>query len=265
MRAPDNILLSFNSTFYVTEAPIVTQKGKYKGRSLVIGIAFLRYLNHDEFKSIISHEMGHFTGKDTTFSVYVSPLYKSIRRIMGVLDQYRESIAKYVPMLPLICLLKLFYKWYAKLEAKISRQREMRADYISTLLYGEQNFRSALTKVVNFSTIFSNVYTEHYVAILKEDKIFENYFSFFASILNTKILNDENFINDSSNDFSSHCSTKHRFVYIPKIKKNKESTPYKYEQYSKIEEELTEAMGRYIAMDIEVLQKQIAVKTNLSN
>lgn len=248
---PENILLSFKPTFYVTEAPIINFNGKYKGRTLVIGIAFLRYLNNNEFKSIISHEMGHFTGRDTTFSLYCAPLYKSLGRIINTLENHSDPI-EYIPMLPLIYQLKIFYNWYAKLEAKISRQREMRADYIATLLYGEQNFRSALTKVANFSTIFSDLYAKHYMTVLRENKVFKNYFSFFDSILNIKVLSDEDFIKDDSSDFSSHCSTRDRFAYLPKINNSKKSIAYKYEQYSQIEEELTAEMGIHIMNIIKI-------------
>ena len=71
INMPDNILLSFKPTFYVTEAPIITLNGKFKWRSLIIGMPYLRYLNNSEFKSIISHEMAQFTGKDTVFSIFV--------------------------------------------------------------------------------------------------------------------------------------------------------------------------------------------------
>ena len=248
---PNNILLSFKPTFYVTEAPISTLSGKYKGRSLVIGLAYLRYLNNNELKAIISHEMGHFTGKDTIFSIYVSPLYKSIQRIIGILNEYgngesTSSVAMFLPMLPLIWILGMFYNWYAKLESKISRQREMRADYIAVLLYGAQNFRSALTKIVNFDTVFSKEYVKDYITVLKNDKMFKNYFSFFESNINKDNLNDEIIINDISNDYSSHCSTKERFEYIPKINNNQENFIYDIEQYKELEEYLTQAMGHYI-------------------
>ena len=264
---PDNILLSFNPTFYVTESPIITLNGKYKGRTLVVGIAYIRYLNNNEFKSIISHEMGHFTGKDTIFSIYVSPLYKSIGRIVGTLNQYSGgestgSIAMFLPMLPLIWILSIFYNWYAKLESKISRQREMRADYIATLLYGEQNFRSALTKVANYNTIFSNVYSKDYIAVLREDKMFKNYFSFFDSNLNKDKLNDESIINDSSDAYSSHCSTKDRFEYIPKINSNEECLTYDCEHYNKEEEYLTEAMGYHLTRIINIRASQQRVTEN---
>lgn len=247
IQIPNNILLSFRPTFYVTESPITTLKSKYKGRSLVIGIGHLRYLNNNEFKAIIAHEMGHFTGKDTIFSIYIAPLYKGIRRIIGILGQYSDdSTIIFLPMLPLILILKIYYNLYAKLESKISRQREKRADYIATLLYGKNNFCNALTKTINYDIKFSNKYLKDYIAILKEDKMFINYFSYFDTKLNKDKLNDKSSINGISTEYSSHCSTQKRFIYVPKIINNKENVKYNIEHYKAIEEYLTEAMGYYI-------------------
>ena len=248
---PDNILLSFKPTFYVTEAPIITLNGKFKGRSLIVGMPYLRYLNNNEFKSVISHEMAHFTGKDTVFSIFVSPLYASIRRIIGILNQYSEgestgSIAMYLPMLPLIWILAIFFNWYAKLESKISRQREMRADYIATLLYGKENFKNALTKVSNLGSVFSNTYPKEYIEILKVDKMFKNYFSYFESNIDKNNLNNDDLLSDITDEYSSHCSIKDRFEYIPNICDNNESAIYNMDDYLKIEEYLTESMGLYL-------------------
>lgn len=247
IQIPNNILLSFRPTFYVTESTITTLKSKYKGRSLVIGIGHLRHLNNNEFKAIIAHEMGHFTGKDTIFSIYIAPLYKCIKRIIGILGQYSDdSTIIFLPMLPLILILKIYYNLYAKLESKISRQREKRADYIATLLYGKNNFCNALTKTIIYDIEFSNKYLKDYIAILKENKMFINYFSYFDTKLNKNKLNDKSSINDISTEYSSHCSTQKRFMYVPKIINNKKSVEYNIEHYKVIEEYLTEAMGYYI-------------------
>ena len=257
---PKNILISFNPTFYVTEAPVKTPDKKYKGRTLVIGALYLRYLTSLEIKSIISHEMAHFTGRDTVFSLYVAPLYISIRKIIGGLREYSNSgsLALYLPMLPLIVVLKMFYLKYAKVEARISREREMRADYIATLLYGANTFKSALTKVINLDTVFSSVYKQDFVNVIKMNKMFDNYFSYFNSNLNSdKLLNGELIEKDTTDLYDSHCSATERFEYIPKINNDSHENLYPEDQYTDVEKFLTEAMGYYTTGNLVAYSKHL--------
>ena len=247
---PDNVVISFKPEFYVTALNVYSGGNLLKGRTLVLGMSYLKYLTRREIKSVLSHEMAHFTGKDTLFSKYVAPVFRNIPEILDDFDNiYQDSDRNpisFLPMIPVSMVLSRYLIRFMKLESKISREREKRADYIAAVLYGNETFKNALTKVTNISTVFCYNYENDFTEVYKRGKMFNNYFDFFDScVKDCKIdFTDRTDLDKDTDIFDSHCSTVERFNYLPDIPAD--NTDCGYEVYpASWEEEITEDMAQY--------------------
>jgi Zn-dependent protease with chaperone function len=260
MKVPDNILLSFTPDFHVQQLNVITPNGKCKGRTLTIGLPYLRYLNKDELKAIIAHEMAHFTGKDTIFSIYVAPVYKSFCHILANLNFQPSKNGNngniaiiWFVNLPTIIILGFSLRLFAIINSKISRMREKRADFIASICYGNDNFKNALEKITKVSLLFNNRCYEDYVNVIKQEKFFNNYFSYFetAYMNNTEIepiLNKLIEYDKKTQLFDSHCSLKERLSYLPNIiiEENDNSSLLNVNKINTFEEQLSELYTKHI-------------------
>jgi len=80
--APDNIVLGLDATFYAIEAPLHLNNAEapLTGRSMYLSVPYLAYLERDEAAAIIGHELAHFTGADTEYTLKFSDIYFTARQ-----------------------------------------------------------------------------------------------------------------------------------------------------------------------------------------
>lgn len=258
IKPPDNIVLSFTADFYVTQRKINISQQVLKGRTLVFGIVFLKYLNRNEIKSILAHEMAHFTGKDTLFSIYIGYLYKNIHGILRNFEQlYQEDELWFVclSLYPISFILRKYLYLYTKLEKKVSRDREKRADYIASILYGKKTFKNALTKLSNIQDYFGVRFEDDFVKAYEENLLFKNYFIFFDECIKeiNYDLSDTNRLKHPTKELDEHYCFSERINYLPNIPSPTGESGY--EIYDPLwEEEITEAMVNYFVQIMKILE-----------
>lgn len=285
---PDHILISFSPEFHVHQAKATLFDGtKIKGRTLTFGYPFIKYLNPQEAKAVIAHELAHFTGRDTLLSLYAFPTYKSFQVLISNLaslfhqdeQNNKESSVPWMALPNFLSLLLLtkFYERFSKLIAKIDRVREARADIIGAISFGTNAFTEGLTTVVKIGPLFSKTSERDYwESITKHGKVFANYYSFFDEryLSDDEVKKSLNQLVESdsiTNEFDAHFSLKERLDYLPDnndLEYKKESILDKGTE-KQYEEKLSEMYGTFIGILSERFtrapEKQAVVKAEEKN
>jgi Zn-dependent protease with chaperone function len=190
-KMPTSVILHADSQFFVQQGRVRVFNGTARGRVLAISVPLLSELTVGELRAVLAHEFAHFTGQDTLYSSVVLPVYVStgttLQEMSGVLDSSfghgeNSSGSMGLPLLlPFFCL-----NWYVdlfhRLNMRLSRLREHRADSIAAICCGTDNFSRALTKTASVGTLFTSAAWSHIGDALEERKAFENYYSAFREM-----------------------------------------------------------------------------------
>jgi Zn-dependent protease with chaperone function len=140
---PDQILAGIDDNFFVTEHVLTTEQGDLIGRTLFVSLSLLRHLSVEEAEAVIAHEMAHFSGGDTLFSLKTRPL-------MARFDLYLAELTDASTLLA-FNLLNAFRGLMELSFGKHSRDREFRADRLAAEAVGATHIGSALLKLSAFS------------------------------------------------------------------------------------------------------------------
>ncbi|ELY6346226.1 M48 family metalloprotease [Cronobacter muytjensii] len=86
---PDNIVAGLTENFYVTANPVRLNTGEIlTGQTLYFSLPWAALLDEAEIDAVLGHELGHFSGKDTEYSLRFAPLYarfsSSIEAVFGL-------------------------------------------------------------------------------------------------------------------------------------------------------------------------------------
>jgi len=83
---PDQIVVGLTRGFFVTSGPKLLPDGqRFEGRTLYLPLPYLPLLRQDEAEAIIGHELGHFTGGDTEYSLRFLPIYAGVNRSLSAM------------------------------------------------------------------------------------------------------------------------------------------------------------------------------------
>ena len=143
---------------------------------LEIGISTLPFLTREEFKSILAHEYGHFSHKDTFYSRFIFQVSASLATSLAVMNA-AGGILNYVN--PFYWFWWLYLRAYTLLATGFSRSREFLADRRSAAAYGKQALVSGLTKVSVDGVLFESTVYSNVLHLLGQGKAFTNAFDAF--------------------------------------------------------------------------------------
>lgn len=205
---PKNIIFGLSPTFFVTESPIrCGNEGMFKGTTLYISLPLCRILSKEELKSILCHEMAHFTGDDTKFSKEFYPIYRSTFDSLNFMNSQTNFGEVGFSFYPAIFILEYFYESFALAESKISRERELRADSIAGKIMSNKIFATALIKVHAYSSFWNKTVEKMEEAILQNNEI-KNSSESFQNLLNDDVLKSNSLETVEAN-FISHPTDSH--------------------------------------------------------
>ena len=184
---PDNIIVGMSANFYVTESPVLLfgQSAVVKGRTLYVSapLLILRLMSEMEIKAVLAHEFAHFTGRDTTYSTQIAPVYTSLTNgISAIKSEMSWSLKGLVLALPLV--IATSYHWLFRiLDSAISRRRELRCDEIASQVFGKDHIGAGLIKVVGYGTLLSENIDGHFITLLNENRTYRNYPEWFTQFI----------------------------------------------------------------------------------
>lgn len=151
-ECPDQIVAGIDDNFFVTEFPITIQGKVFRGKTLYVSLSLLKQLDANEADAVIAHEMAHFSGNDTLYTMRTAPLLSRFDMYLNGLHQ-GISIPVYYFML---CFRALFELSLSKLR----REREFRADRIASEVISPRDVASSLLRVVAYSRFRQHVEQE---------------------------------------------------------------------------------------------------------
>ncbi len=161
-KKPDNVIVGLEPTFYATAADIdlINRDLKVTGETLFLSLPLMRLFNRDELQAVVGHELGHFRGADTAYSLKFAPVYSGLSHAIDALhDDNRgaDSLAK----MPAISMLSLMLELFARNERRISRDREFEADAVGVSVSSPEALATSLGKVAVYAPIWNHVREEN--------------------------------------------------------------------------------------------------------
>ncbi len=148
---PDHIVVSLTESFYVTssEANVLPAQIPLRGRTLHLPLLHLGLLNRDEVGAVIAHELAHFAGEDTDYSLRFLPIYDGVNRSLEALLETMAA-SDFIQgrlMRPSFMFGMFFMQRFDHAVNHWSRERELLADARGARLVGNAVAASALLRV----------------------------------------------------------------------------------------------------------------------
>jgi Zn-dependent protease with chaperone function len=151
-RAPDEIRLVADVNAAVSEDTRFL--GLVGGtRRLFLGVPLLQGLSAAQLRSVLAHELGHYSRSHTR----LGPLtYRGREAILATVGQLQGNVVGW--------LLKQYAKLYVLVSAAVSRRQELEADELSVRVAGRETAQSALREIPVVDSAWG-FYTSQYVGI----------------------------------------------------------------------------------------------------
>ncbi|WP_248751172.1 M48 family metallopeptidase [Pseudomonas sp. MWU15-20650] len=148
---PDHIVVSLTQGFYVTSSPakVMLAGTPLSGRTLHVPLLHLGLLNPEEIGAVIGHELAHFAGDDTEYSLHFLPIYDGVNRSLGALmtTMMGSDLIQGWLMRPSFMFGVFFMQRFDHAVNHWSRERELLADAAGARLVGNAAAASALLRV----------------------------------------------------------------------------------------------------------------------
>lgn len=148
---PDHIVVSLTQGFYVTssDANVLPSQTQLRGRTLHVPFLHLGLLSREEVGAIIGHELAHFAGEDTEYSLRFLPIYDGVQRSLGALAEtmLASDAIQGRLMRPSFMFGVFFMEHFDHAVNHWSRERELLADAAGARLVGSVAAASALLRV----------------------------------------------------------------------------------------------------------------------
>jgi Zn-dependent protease with chaperone function len=156
-QPPDHIVVGLEPTFFVTSADVelIGVGGlKLEGRTLFLSLSLMEVFSKDELCAVIGHELGHFRGQDTEYSLKFAPTYSRLSTAINAMSAHDNSGTS-IALLPALAMLSLCLTEFASAERTVGRERELLADQAGAEAASAQALAIALVKVSVFSGCWS--------------------------------------------------------------------------------------------------------------
>lgn len=148
---PEHIVVGLAQGFYVTssDATVLPAHISLRGRTLHVPLLHLGLLNREEIGAVIGHELAHFAGADTDYSLRFLPIYDGVNRSLeALLDTLQASdFFQGRLMRPSFMYGVFFMQRFDQAVNRWSRERELLADAAGAALVGNAAAASALLRV----------------------------------------------------------------------------------------------------------------------
>ncbi|MGY5955886.1 M48 family metallopeptidase [Kosakonia sp. BK9b] len=155
-KVPDNIVVGLFQGFYVTALPLRLETGlRLTGNTLYFPLTLAAFLDKDETAAVIGHELGHFAGQDTAYTLHFAGIYSGMKRSLSHFYQnlkfcgWLERIALY----PSLHIGLWFYRRFDETVSRWSRMRELAADSAGARASSPQALASSLLRYTTLEMV----------------------------------------------------------------------------------------------------------------
>lgn len=158
--APAHLVVGLTEGFYVTGHPMQLVPGgrQLAGETMYLPLTYLTLLQRDEISAILAHELGHFAGADTAYSLQFSPIYQrlvaSLHAIYG-----REGRGEWMD-LPATSFIEYLLERFDLAVKHWSRVREFAADQVAARLVSGDAVARSLVRVTALHGVVDTVLSD---------------------------------------------------------------------------------------------------------
>ena len=173
--SPQNIVVGLDANFFVTNANVsclVDQK-VLSGETLFLSAPLSRLLTKDELAAVIGHELGHFRGKDTVYSMKFAPVYAGIDGAIRGMDVEDDEDIMGLAKIPALAVLSYMYEVFSRNERSIGHERELQADQAGAEASSARHLATALAKISFYSEVWLSTQKKN-IGRLSDGKITNN-------------------------------------------------------------------------------------------
>jgi Zn-dependent protease with chaperone function len=175
-QVPDHIVAGLEPNFFVTagnvqligESPQLLQ-----GRTLFVSLSLMRLFSKDELAAVVGHELGHFRGGDTAYSIKFAPIYARLTRALAHMQVEESHGSSALARLPALATLNVCLTEFAKSERAVSREREFVADKAGAEAATPEALTNALVKLSVHAGNWP-LLTKKHIEILSEGRCFSD-------------------------------------------------------------------------------------------
>lgn len=163
-RMPDNVVIGLQPTFFATSSPVFTPYGKapLKGQTLHLSLPLMSHFTEGELKAVIGHELGHFSGGDTTYSMRFAPVYMGLTTASDVFASKDRPMTRLLSMPAKLLIDDLIYA-FSVAERRIGRAREHRADLSGAKVSSPEDIAYSLLK----SSLLGSIWNEQMQSLVE--------------------------------------------------------------------------------------------------
>lgn len=165
---PDNIVIGYFDCFYVTANAIQLEQGaRLTGNTLYLPLGYAALMDKDEIAAVIGHELGHFTGNDTQYSLRFAPLYAGMTSSLHEIATGAQvgSWVDKIVLMPSLDMGAWFLERFHETVSHWNRIREYAADEAGARAASPAALASALLRI----TALSQVVDKHTTAAVSGD------------------------------------------------------------------------------------------------
>lgn len=180
---PRNIIIGLEPNFYVTSTDVVVYPDatKQSDETLYLSLPLMRILSREEIAAVIGHELGHFRGADTKFSLKFYPIYAGTAQALVALESRSDDGATSLALLPAFAVLSFFMEQFAQAERTIGRGRELAADKAGASVSSGKALASSLLKIGAFAPLWASIRSAM-VEALNKGKAYTNVSALYAEM-----------------------------------------------------------------------------------
>ena len=182
-RSPDHIVVGLEPSFYVTSAnvKVLGDDKVLTGETLFISLPLSRILTTEEFTGVIGHELGHFRGDDTFYSMRFAPVYSGLGHAINAMGPDEEDDFN-ITSLPALTMLSYMRDVFHTNVSAISREREFEADRAGAEVADGRALATSLLKISLYAHSWSKIQLD-IIDRLKEGKVTRNMSLLFSNIV----------------------------------------------------------------------------------
>jgi len=160
---PDNIIVGIEPTFYVTSADVRLPDSPkvLGGETLYVSLPLARLMTVSEFASVVGHELGHFRGKDTIYSLKFAPAYAGLAESLEATRYEKGEKLFWIAKLPARAMLSLTMNVFAMNRGALSRERELLADQAGAEAASAKALVTSLIKISAYSLLWDVIHNEN--------------------------------------------------------------------------------------------------------
>lgn len=158
---PGHLVVGLTDGFYVTAHPMQLVPGgqQLTGETMYLPLTYLTLLQRDEISAILAHELGHFAGADTAYSLQFSPIYQGLLVSLQAIHGRDDSGGRWGD-LPAISFIEYLLERFDLAVKHWSREREFAADRVAERLVSGEAVARSLVRVTVLHEVVHNVLNE---------------------------------------------------------------------------------------------------------